>query len=131
MKTPILRAALKSLKSRLPSPDSRWIFVIVQYVLWNIINYVYGKHNDDYYKVYYINMALFIMLCFWSLAGLLPSQYKKYKWVLNVLTCIATFKLVYTILIVANLVSESDTVVIVAMVFILTIGIITLKWPTR
>lgn len=131
MKVKILQAVLKFLKNLLPYPNSRWILVIVQYVLWNIINYVWGEHTDDFYKVYYVNMALFAVSCFWALAGLLPSQYKKYKWVLNVLICIATFKLVYTILIVTNLVSESDTVVIVAMVFILTIGIITLKWPTR
>lgn len=127
----IQAAVSKFLKSRLPSPDSRWILVIVQYVLWNIINYVWGKHNDDYYKVYYINMALFVVACFWALAGLLPSQYKKYKWVLNTLTCIATFKLIYTILIVTNIVNENTTVGVAGMLFIVIVGIITLKWPTR
>lgn len=127
----IQAAVSKFLKNHLPYPNARWILVIVQYVLWNIINYVWGKHNDDYYKVYYINMALFVVACFWALAGLLPSQYKKYKWVLNTLTCIATFKAAYTILIVTNIVNENTTVGVAGMVFIVIVGIITLKWPTR
>ena len=131
MKVKILQAVLKFLKNLLPYPNSRWILVIVQYVLWNIINYVWGEHTDDFYKVYYVNMALFVVSCFWALAGLLPSQYKKYKWVLNVLICIATFKAVYTILIVTNIVNESTTVGVAGMVFIVIVGIITLKWPTR
>lgn len=131
MKKPIHQAVLKFLRNHLRPHKGSWIWAVTQYVVWNIINYVWGEHSDDYYTWFFINMSLFIALCFWSLAGLLPPQYIKYKWVLNTLTCIAISKGIYTTLVITECIKESKTISIAGSFFILMVGIIILKWPKR
>lgn len=120
---------LKSLKNHLLPNHNTWVWAVVQYVIWNTINYVWGKHTDEYYRWYYINMGLFVFLSLWSVAGLLSGQYRKYRWILITLAWVAMFKMIYVTLIVTGTMEESTLLSIVGTLFVAMVGIIVLKWP--
>lgn len=128
MKT-LMMAVSRFLKNHLRPNSKGWLYTIALYVIWNITNYVWGSHSDAYYRWYYMMNGLFIVLSFWSIAGLLPDQFKKYRWILNALTWVATWKMIYTDLVVTGVVKESTLLSITGTLFVVVTGIIVLKWP--
>lgn len=124
-----MTAALRFLKNRLRPSRNTWVLAVTQYVIWNTVNYVWGKHTDEYYKWYYINMSLFVCLSLWSVAGLLSGESRKYRWILITLAWVAIFKMVYVALIVTGTMEEHTILSIVGTLFVAVVGIIVLKWP--
>lgn len=124
-----LMAVLRFLRNLLRPNIYGWVVAIVVYVVWNVCNYVWGSHTDNYYRWYYMMNGLFIVLSFWSIAGLLPDRLKKFRWILNALTWVAIWKMIYTDMIVTGLVEESTLLSITGTLFVIVTGIIVLKWP--
>lgn len=107
--------------------NHRWLWPVTEYVCWNVMNYTIGQDTDEYYKVYYVGERLFVVLCFYAL---IPGVHKQYQWILKILLAVSVFKLIYILLYTANMIpiNRGFDVGLLGSIFIIAIGIITLKW---
>lgn len=102
-----------------------WVVAALQYIAWNLSNYLWGSDSKVYYSIYYLNERLFAVLCFHTF---FIYAAPRFKWVTKTLIWAAIFKMVYMILVVLKVIEPQQLVSEMGLIFIILTSIITLRW---
>lgn len=108
---------------------ARWSLLVCVYAIWNVIAYcsrsVFGWNRLWYDYSYWIGERLFVVTAFITLLFYVE---KKYKWVIRTLIGVATWKLVYLLMVIAGVIRANDYASLMGILFILVVAVIIVKW---
>ena len=101
------------------------------YILWNICSYAMkfqGVSVKTYDYIYWTFERVFVLVTFLMLISYVQ---KNYKWVIRAMILVASFKLVYILLVITNIIVANTFWSLMGVLFMIVLGYVTIRWEKQ